>query len=168
MTYSYADFNLFRGLVVFNLNTQFYCADLDEVFAIVNPVDLSPAATNSILNNHKLSIERLSLPVIDLHALFTLKFEKLTEQSRFLCMEKMGQSFSFAVDRIEEIALLDDKTRLDYKFSEYRKGRYLSGKVKHNKNVYYLPNFKNIINDLFSDQQIRKEGLMNLKSEHPP
>jgi chemotaxis signal transduction protein len=147
--YSHVDFKGFNGLVVFHLVDQLFCTNIDDVFAIVNPADFPENVKNSFLVKSNLDLENYSIPIIGLHTLFGLKNGKITPISRFICVEKYGHVFAFIADKVEELILLDDRTRNEFQFIEIKTDKYLSGKVKHNKDVFRLPNFETIINESF-------------------
>lgn len=137
------------GLVVFCLHDKLFCANINDVFAIVNPADYPKNFKNSYLINSHLEIENLSISVIDLHTLFGLQKSKITETSRFLSMDIAGQAFGFLADKVEEVISLNPESTQKFKFIKSSGEKYLSGKVKHNDDVFYLPNFKKIINESF-------------------
>lgn len=149
MGYSHSDFNIFKGLVVFHLVDQLFCNNIDEVFAIVNPADFPKNVKNSFLIKSNLDIDNLTIPIINLHTLFGLKNGKITPISRFICMEHHGHTFAFIADKVEELILLDKKSRDDFKFSECKTEKYLSAKVKYKDQVFYLPDFEKILKESF-------------------
>ena len=106
---SYSNLNLYNGFVIFNLKDKLFCADIDTVFAIVNPADYPKNFKNSYLINSHLEIENFTISVIDLHSLFGLKKNKITSLSRFICIEINGQAFGFLADKVEEVITLEFK-----------------------------------------------------------
>ena len=138
----------FNGLVIFNLNDKLFCADIDTVFAIVNPADYPKNFKNSYLINSHLEIENYAISVIDLHSLFSLNKNKITSLSRFICIEMNGQAFGFLADKVEEVITLSSSTRNDFEFIECKKEKFVSGKIKHRNLVFSLPDFSKIINKL--------------------
>lgn len=138
----------FNGLVIFNLNDKLFCADIDTVFAIVNPADYPKNFKDSYLINSHLEIENFTISVIDLHSLFGLNKNKITSLSRFICIEINEKAFGFLVDKVQEVITVSSSTRNDFKFVKSKKENFISGNVKYDDMVYTMPNFKKIINDL--------------------
>ena len=143
-----SNLDLFNGLVIFNLNDKLFCADIDTVFAIVNPADYPKNFKNSYLINSHLEIENYAISVIDLHSLFGLNKNKITSLSRFICIEINGQAFGFLADKVEEVITLSSSIRNDFEFVEFKKEKFVSGKIKHRNLVFVLPDFNKIINKL--------------------
>jgi chemotaxis signal transduction protein len=138
----------FNGLVVFYLKDKLFCADIDDVFAIVNPADFPQNIKDSFIIKSNLDVENLLIPIIDLHALFGLKNGKITPTSRFICMERNKQAFAFIVDQVEELITLKTKISEEFEFIETKNEKYISGKVKYRGTLFYLPNFEQLINEL--------------------
>lgn len=153
MGFSQSDFTLFKGLVVYYLEKQLFCTNIDEVFAIANPADFPKNVKNSLLVKPNLDFNGLVLPIIDLHSLFGLKNGKITPTSRFIFMENYGPPFAFIADKVEELILLDDRTRDEFKFIETNGDGYLSGMVKYHDEVFYLPDFEKIVEELFAHEK---------------
>ena len=139
--------DLFNGLLVYYLNDKLFCANIDDVFATVNPADYPKNFKNSYLINSHLEIENLTISVIDLHSLFGLKKSKISDTSRFLCMDINGKAFGFLADKVEEVITLAANIRNDFEFIESKNEKFLHGKVKYHDAVFYLPNFAEIINE---------------------
>jgi len=138
----------FNGLVIFNLNDKLFCADIDTVFAIVNPADYPKNFKNSYLINSHLEIENYTISVIDLHSLFGLHKNKITSLSRFICIEINGQAFGFLADKVEEVLTLNSSSRKYFELIESKNEKFLSGEVKYRDAVFHLPNFQVIVNEL--------------------
>lgn len=149
MGVSTANLNSFNGVVIFYLNDNLFCANIDDVFAIINPDDYPKNFKNSYLINSHLEIESLTISVIDLHTLFGMKINKITPASRFLCMDINGQAFGFLADKVVEVLTLQTGLKSDIEFIEPNGEKFLSGKVKYHDAVFNLPNFQQIINESF-------------------
>lgn len=147
MSDSTTNLNSFNGLIIFDLNDKLFCANIDDVFATINPVDYPNNFKNSYLINSHLVIESLTISVIDLHNLFGMKKNKISPMSRFICMDINGQAFGFLADKIEEVLTLHAGIRSDIKFIKPTGEKFLSGKVKYLGTVFNLPNFQKIINE---------------------
>lgn len=149
MGVSTANLNSYNGLVIFYLNDKLFCANIDDVFAIINPAEYPKNFKNSYLINSHLEFESLTISVIDLHTLFGMKKNKITPTSRFICMDITGQAFGFLTDKIEEVLTLHTGIKNDFELIEPNGEKFLSGKVKYHDAVFCLPNFQKIINESF-------------------
>jgi len=149
MGVSTADLNSFNGLIIFCLNDKLFCANIDDVFAIINPADYPKNFKNSYLINSHLEIESLTISVIDLHTLFSMKKNKITSTSRFICMDINGQAFGFLADKIEEVLTLHTGIKSDFELIEPKGEKLILGKVRYHNTIFNLPNFQKIINESF-------------------
>lgn len=149
MGVSTVDLFSFNGLVIFHLSDKLFCANIDDVFAIINPADYPKNFKNSYLINSHLEIESLTISVIDLHNLFGLKKNKITSTSRFICMDIKGQAFGFLTDKVEEIITLNAEIKNELLYTPGNGEKLLLGKVKYRDTVFNLPDFQKIINESF-------------------
>ena len=147
MSDSCANLDLFSGLVVYYLDDKLFCVNIDDVFAIVNPADYPKNFSHSYLINSNVEIENVAISVIDLYSLFKLKRHKITSTSRIISLEIEGHAIGLLVDKVEEVITLNPGMRNDFKFIEYKNEKFLAGKVKYHDAVFYLPNFKKIVNE---------------------
>lgn len=148
MSDSYINPNLKNGLVIFLLKDKLFCADIDIVFAIVNPADYPQNFKDSYIVNSHLEIENFTMSVLDLHSLFDLQKNGITSLSRFICIEINGQAFGFLADKVQEVITLSSSTRNDFEFIETKDVKNISGEVKYRNMVYTLLDFNKIMNTL--------------------
>ena len=144
-----SNLDLFNGLVVFYLNDKIFCANIDNVFAVVNPANYPKNFKNDYLINSHLTIEDFTISVIDLHSLFGLTKNKITPSSRFICIDINGKAFGFLADKVEEVITLNSSSRKYFELIESKNEKFLYGEVKYRDAVFCLPNFTKIINESF-------------------
>lgn len=140
-------FNL-NGIVVFQLDEQLFCVDLDLVFAIINPSDFPQNINNSFLVKSNLDIDNFSIPIIDLHAYFGLKHQKITKSSRFICIEKNNHTFAFTADKVQELITINEDMKNNFDFLSTEE-KYVSTKIRYSNTVLNLIDFNAIINEEF-------------------
>ncbi len=131
------------GLVIFEISRREFCADINNVSAIINPRDL-PKIGQGSHNDLSLKINDLNITMIDFHKIFEIKHIAGTKDERIILVEIEDKMFGFYVEKVKEIFTMSKGFRSKIIYSPGYDNQYLLGKLNYGTRQLYIPDFSKI------------------------
>ncbi len=136
------------GLVIFEINNDEYCLDINDISAIINPNELEESISLKPFESNKIKIDEFLIPIVD-HKVFggienaNLKIDKDT---RILILELTDKKVGFYVDKIKEIITIDVEFKTNaLKFLPETSNSFLIGKLKYEGRQLSFPDVNRLI-----------------------
>ena len=95
-----------KGLLIYKIDSDEYCADIRNVIAIVE-ADLVKQNIKNNISNH-IEYNHHIFTMIDLHKIFKKNPIKHTKNIRIIMHEMYGKRYCFFVDKVLEILSIDN------------------------------------------------------------
>ena len=136
------------GLVIFEINNNEYCIDINDVSAIINPNELEEGINLNPVETKKIQVDELLIPIVDLYKFGGMGQVglNLNKDTRILIIEIIDKKIGFFVDRIKEIITIDVEFRTNaLKFLPEKENSYLIGKLKYEGRQLSFPDLNRII-----------------------
>ena len=138
------------GLVIFEINNNEYCIDINDVSAIINPNELEEGINLNPVETKKIQVDELLIPIVDLYKFGGMGQVglNLNKDTRILIIEIIDKKIGFFVDRIKEIITIDVEFRTNaLKFLPEKENSYLIGKLKYEGRQLRFPDLNKIITE---------------------
>ncbi len=136
------------GLVIFEINNNEYCIDINDVSAIINPNELEEGINLNPVETKKIQVDELLVPIIDLYKYGGMGNVglNLNKDTRILIIEIGDKKIGFFVDKIKEIITIDVEFKTNaLKFLPEKDNSYLIGKLKYEGRQLNFPDLNRII-----------------------
>lgn len=136
------------GLVIFEINNNEYCLDINDVSAIINPNELEDGLNLNPIETKKIKIDEILIPIIDLYKFGGLGqiSLNLNKDTRILIIELIDKKIGFFVDKIKEIITIDIEFKTNaLRILPEKENSYLIGKLKYEGRQLSFPDLNRII-----------------------
>jgi purine-binding chemotaxis protein CheW len=133
------------GLVIFELAGKEFCADIKDISAIINPVELYAM---SDLNNSEaahVNLNNIKIPLVDLHTLYGMESKKTNGEKRILLIEVKNRMIGFFVEKVKEILTSSREFTQTLKYIPYEGKEFLRGVLTYEGRQLFLPDFSRLI-----------------------
>lgn len=91
------------GLIIFQISGLELSADIGQIKKIVRPSEIKTSFQFDFSSLQYVKIDDSTIPLIELHSLFGLKFRKKSDHTRIIIADPNNKIFAFPVDKVEEI-----------------------------------------------------------------
>lgn len=135
---------IIKGLFVYRLGDIQFCADVSSIITTIKVDKLTNTYPGPKLKSFKLLINKLEVPIINLHEIFDITLKKFALESRILLYEKENVRFGFFVDQISEMLTIDRKISKQIEFLPPNDNEYLFSVMKFEGRLLYLPDYQKI------------------------
>jgi purine-binding chemotaxis protein CheW len=143
----------FSGLIVYQVSDKEFCAELNDISAIIKVSEILPRASLGESLQPFIIFDNEKIPIVDLHRFFGYKFEEPSEDTRILLVEIGERKIGVFVEKVIEIISIDRVIGPSLEFSPNDQTKFLLGTFKYEERIIFLPDFKEIIADFEQTHQ---------------
>ena len=140
-----------RGLIIFEIFEWEFCADIQNIVAIIKPVECQKLYLRNMLT--ALEFKEMKFSIVDLkNKIFGIKPNEFGDDGRVILFEMFGKRFCFFVRSVIEILTTDRifiEKSLD--FIPVSDKKYIRSHLKYQDRIIHIPDFETLVKELKMD-----------------